>query len=416
MSQKDNQINLADIVGSGYGEFWRSRKRFVVCKGSRASKKSKTVALWTIFHLMKYDKMNALYVRKTERSLLNSCYSDCLWAIERLGVGEFWKATKNPLEIVYVPTGQRILFRGLDDPFKITSISVPKGVLNIVNIEEAYEISNPEHFYTLNESIRGELPEGYFTRVNVIFNPWSSTTWLKKEFFDEPRDDTYSFTTTYRVNEFLSDGDRKVFEDMKTRNPRRWRVAANGDWGVDGDTIFEGIWEECNFKLDDIRNIDGVKETIGLDFGFVDPSVLLHVFVSNKTKEVYIWDEWYQPKATNQDIYNAAVQMGVKYLPIYADNSNPKDRQALYELGLVKIQPARKGNDSILHGIRQLQECKIYVHPRCVNTIMELELYAWQKDKNGNNIDKPEGGLDHAMDALRYATSSILRGSLFSFD
>ena len=415
MSQKDNQINLAEIIGSGYGEFWRSRKRFVVCKGSRGSKKSKTTALWTIFHMMKYDQMNALYVRKTERSLLNSCYSDCLWAINRLGVSEFWKATKNPLEIVYIPTGQRILFRGLDDPFKITSISVPKGVLNIVNIEEAYEISNPEHFYTLNESIRGELPEGYFVRCNIIFNPWSSSSWLKKEFFDEPRDDTYAFTTTYRCNEYLTDGDRAVFDQMKIRNPRRWKVAANGEWGIDGETIFEN-WEECSFSLEDVKNIKGIKETVGLDFGFVDPSVLLHVFVSNVTKEVYIWDEWYQPKATNQDRYNAAVQMGLKYLPIYCDSANPKDRLALYEMGLVKIQPARKGNDSVLHGIRQLQECKIYVHPRCVNTITELSLYAWQKDKNGNNIDKPEGGQDHCCDCLRYSTGTVLRGSLFSFD
>lgn len=365
--------------------------------------------------MMKYPLMNALYVRKTERSLLNSCYSDCLWAINRLGVSEFWKATKNPLEIVYTPTGQRILFRGMDDPFKITSISVPKGVLNIVNIEEAYEISNPEHFYTLNESIRGELPEGYFVRFNIIFNPWSSSSWLKKEFFDDEREDTYAFTTTYRCNEWLTDGDKAVFDQMKIRNPRRWAVAANGEWGVDGETIFEN-WEECDFNLSDIKNVDGVKEVVGCDLGFVDPSVLLHVFVSNKTKEVYIWDEWYQPKATNQDIYEAAVRMGLKYLPIFVDSANPKDRQALYELGLVKIQPARKGNDSILHGIRQLQECKIYVHPRCVNTITELSLYAWQKDKNGNNIDKPEGGQDHCCDSLRYACSTILRGSLFSFD
>ena len=410
-----NEVNLADAIGSGYGEFWRSRKRFVVCKGSRGSKKSKTTALWTIFHMMKYPLMNALYVRKTERSLLNSCYSDCLWAINRLGVGEFWKATKNPLEIIYTPTQQRILFRGMDDPFKITSISVPKGVLNIVNVEEAYEISNPEHFYTLNESIRGELPEGYFVRFNIIFNPWSSSSWLKKEFFDDEREDTYAFTTTYRCNEWLTDGDKAVFDQMKIRNPRRWAVAANGEWGVDGETIYEN-WEECEFTLDDIKNIKGIKEVVGLDFGFVDPSVLLHVFVSNTTKEVYIWDEYYQPKATNDDIFRAAVQMGLKYLPIYADSANPKDRQALYELGLVKIQAARKGNDSILHGIKQLQETKIYVHPRCVNTITELSLYAWQKDKNGNNIDKPEGGQDHAMDALRYACSTVLRGSLFSFE
>ena len=415
MSQKDTTVNIAEALGSGYGEFWRSRKRFVVCKGSRGSKKSKTTALWTIYHMMKYPLMNALYVRKTERSLLNSCYSDCLWAINRLGVSEFWKATKNPLEIVYTPTGQRILFRGMDDPFKITSISVPKGVLNIVNIEEAYEITNPEHFYTLNESIRGELPEGYFVRFNIIFNPWSSSSWLKKEFFDEPRDDTYAFTTTYRCNEWLTDGDRAVFDQMKIRNPRRYAVAANGEWGVDGETIYEN-WEECDFNLSDVKNVKGIKEIVGLDFGFVDPSVLLHMFVSNATKEVYIWDEYYQPKATNEDIFRAAVQMGLKYLPIYADSANPKDRQALYELGLIKIQAARKGNDSVLHGIKQLQECKIYVHPRCVNTITELSLYAWQKDKNGNNIDKPEGGQDHAMDAMRYGCSTILRGSLFSFD
>lgn len=123
------KVNVPDIVGGGYGTFWRWRGRYRVVKGSRASKKSKTTALWYIYNMMKYPAANLLVVRKVARTLQNSCFSDLRWAIERLHVGRYWKATRSPMEITFLPTGQRILFAGLDDPLKITSISVPKGVL-----------------------------------------------------------------------------------------------------------------------------------------------------------------------------------------------------------------------------------------------------------------------------------------------
>lgn len=123
------KVNVPDIVGGGYGKFWRWRGRYRVVKGSRASKKSKTTALWYIYNMMKYPAANLLVVRKVARTLQNSCFSDLRWAIERLHVGRYWKATRSPMEITFLPTGQRILFAGLDDPLKITSISVPKGVL-----------------------------------------------------------------------------------------------------------------------------------------------------------------------------------------------------------------------------------------------------------------------------------------------
>lgn len=180
----ENKLSLQEVVGGGYAEFWNTKKTYVVCKGSRASKKSKTTALWHIYNIMKYPLANALIVRKTERTLRNSCFSDLLWAIDRLGVNKYWKSTVNPLELTYIPTGQKILFRGLDDSFKITSITVPYGVLNFLWIEEAYEINKEDDFDRLDESIRGLLPEGYFKRVTITLNPWSDKHWIKKRFFD----------------------------------------------------------------------------------------------------------------------------------------------------------------------------------------------------------------------------------------
>ena len=125
------KLSLQRLVGKGYKDFWNFKGRYCVCKGSRGSKKSKTTALWHIFNMMKYKDANTLVVRKTERTLKDSCYADLKWAIHKLKVDNLWKCTVNPLEIVYTPTGQKILFRGFDDPLKITSITVSTGVKTI---------------------------------------------------------------------------------------------------------------------------------------------------------------------------------------------------------------------------------------------------------------------------------------------
>lgn len=121
--------DLQDIIGKGYADFWNSRVRYVVCKGSRASKKSTTAALKIITRMMQYPEANTLVIRQTRESLQDSCYAQLLWAIDRLGVSAWWRATKSPLEIEYLPTGQKILFRGLDNAFKVTSITVKHGFI-----------------------------------------------------------------------------------------------------------------------------------------------------------------------------------------------------------------------------------------------------------------------------------------------
>lgn len=232
---------LPEIVGKGYKEFWHFKGRYRVCKGSRASKKSKTEALWLIWNLMKYDQANALVVRQVYSTLKDSCYTELKWAINRLGVAHKWRCKESPLEMTYKPTGQKIYFRGLDDPLKLTSITVEHGYLCFVWVEEAYQIVNEKDFDTLNESIRGYIPPetGLFKQITLTFNPWSRTHWLKKRFFDcEPDDDILAMTTNYMCNEWLDDADRKVFERMKIENPERYKTAGLGDWGMEGISFF----------------------------------------------------------------------------------------------------------------------------------------------------------------------------------
>jgi len=163
---------VEELVGKGYGHFWNDKHFYRVVKGSRASKKSKTTALNFISRIMQYSWANLLVIRRYSNTNRQSTYSDLCWAIHRLQADGLFKCNSGLPEITYMPTGQKILFRGMDDPLKITSISVPKGNLCFVWIEEAYEIENSDKFDTVIESIRGTNPSpDFFKQVTLTFNP-----------------------------------------------------------------------------------------------------------------------------------------------------------------------------------------------------------------------------------------------------
>ena len=396
---------LSELVLPAYREFWNTKKTYVVCKGSRGSGKSKAAALWHIYHMMKYPLSNTLVVRKTERTLRDSCYSDLKWAIRQLGVEKYWKAITSPLEITYLPTGQKILFRGLDDAFKITSISVPVGVLNFLWFEEFYEITSEQDFDTLDESIRGQLPEGYWKRITATFNPWSENHFAKKRFFDNPDENTLSMTTTYLDNPYLSQTDIALLEQMKVRNPRRFQVAGLGNWGISDGLIYEN-WREEAFSLDSMREY---KTIAGLDFGYTnDPTAFVVGFIDTKDMRIFIWDEMYEKGLSNNDIYDRIRRMGYSKEKIVADSAEPKSIDELRNLGLRKIKGARKGRDSINNGIQFIQNFEIVIHPRCTNFIREISSYCWGKDKFGKSINKPVDDENHLLDGLRYAAEPYI--------
>lgn len=182
MEELYKKIYLPDVIGKGYAKFWNFKGRYRVVKGSRASKKSKTTALWFIYNMMKYPEANTLVVRRTGATLKDSCFTELKWSANRLGVDHLWKFKTNPMEAIYIPTGQKIYFRGLDDPLKITSITVDVGVLCWMWVEEAYEIGSEASFDTVDESIRGVVPDGLFKQTTLTFNPWNEKHWMKKRF------------------------------------------------------------------------------------------------------------------------------------------------------------------------------------------------------------------------------------------
>lgn len=393
---------LPDVVGCGYRDFWNYKGRYRVLKGSRASKKSTTTAMNLICRIMEYEDANALVVRKTYRTLKDSCYNQLKWAIYRLGVEKYWKGTISPLELIYKPTGQKIVFRGLDDPLKVTSVTVDRGVLCFLWIEEAYEITKEEDFDMLNESIRGEMPAGLFKQVTLTFNPWNEKHWIKKRFFDVQDDDIMAITTNYMCNEWLDEADRKVFNDMRRNNPRRYQVAGLGDWGIVEGLVYEN-WREDRFDLEDIKKIKGIQSAFGLDYGYTqDPSALFCGMVDNAGKRIFVFDEMYRRGMSNRAIANEIKRKGYEKERIRADREI-KSIDEMRTLGIERIVPADKGPDSINHGIQFIQDLEIIIHPSCVNFITEIGNYQWDKDRLGNTINKPVDDFNHLLDAMRYA-------------
>lgn len=393
------EVKLPEVIGKGYGEFWRFKGRYRVVKGSRASKKSSTTALNLIYRLMKYPESNILVVRKTYRTLQDSCFAQLKWACNRLKVTDFFDFKVNPLEIVYKPTGQKILFRGLDDPLKVTSVTVDVGVLCFLWFEEAYEITSEDDFNMLDESIRGEVPKGLFKQITLSFNPWNERHWIKSRFFDVKDDDILAMTTNYTCNEWLDDADKRVFERMKVQNPRRYQVAGLGNWGIVDGLVYEN-WEEKEFKIEDCIEC---KTVAGLDFGYTnDPTAFFIGFLDEENKKLYVWDEIYQKGLSNKKIYDAIDSRGYRKERIIGDSAEPKSIDELKGYGL-RIKGAKKGRDSITNGIQWIQDLKIIVHPRCVNFLTEISNYQWDKDKFGKSLNRPVDEFNHLMDAMRYA-------------
>lgn len=414
-------LYLPDVIGRGYASFWNSSKRYLVVKGSRGSKKSTTAAMRMVYEVMAHPESNGLVVRRYYSSLKDSCFSQLLWAINRLGVSGLWKAVRSPLTLTYLPTGQRIIFRGLDDPQSLTSITVPSGYLNLVWIEEAYQITDEEAFNKLDMSIRGDLPAGLHKQIMLTFNPWNEHHWLKRRFFDEPDSDTLALTTNYTCNEWLGEDDRALFEKMRMRWPKRYQVEGLGDWGVSEGLIYTD-WEVREFSAYDLarktkNGFPMYRTLFGMDFGFAtDPTAAVALLVDEERNEIYVYDEVYEHGLTNANIAGLLREHGFDRGRITADSAEPRTINELRLLGIERIFGAQKGPDSIRSGIQRLQDYHIVIHPRCENVIREMSNYSWATDRTtGSILPRPlENGFDHAMDAMRYATEN-LKQDTFSF-
>ena len=265
---------------------------------------------------------------------------------------------------------------------------------------------NEDDFNKVDMSIRGELPPGYFKQITVTFNPWSEKHWLKKRFFDSEDEDILALTTTYECNEYLGEDDRKLFEKMKEKNPRRYRIEGKGEWGIAEGLVYENF-EELEFDLEEIKKRPGIISIFGLDFGYThDPTAFICALVDQETEEIFVFDEHYQKAMTNKDIATMIKYKGYSKEHIFAECAEPKSIEEIKREGIRRIRAAAKGSDSVLNGIQLIQQYKIWVKPSCENTLVELNNYVWDT-KDGRGINKPVDDYNHLMDALRYAMQRL---------
>ena len=417
------QYRVSELVGRGYNDFLTTKRFYRVVKGSKGSKKSKTAALDLIGKIMAYPGSNVLVIRRYFSDIRNSCFEDMKWAIEQWHCASSWKVNNSRVELEYKPTGQKVLFRGLDDASKIASISVSKGYLCWVWFEEASQITNEKEFDKVCMSIRGLMDPKYglWKQVTITFNPWSEHHWLKARFFDKSKPNVFYDTTTFRDNEFLDDVDIQRYLDMYEENPRLARVVCDGDWGIAEGLIYTD-WEEAEFDYKEILEDPDVQPAFGLDFGFVASyNAFVAVLYNLKTRTLWVYDEMYVRGKSNVDIAKQITRMGYGKEVIYADAAEPKSiyelQTGLYEnlngqegeemtmWRLPNVRPALKGPDSKRNGIQRLQGYHMIIHKKCRNIIVELNNYCYDTDKDGNYTDKPIDDWDHALDALLYSGS-----------
>lgn len=399
------KINIADKIGKGYKTFWNFKGRYRVVKGGRGSKKSTTTAQSIIYNMMKYPLSNALIIRQVFNTHKDSTYAQLKWATHNLGVSHLWHFSKSPLEATFLPSGTKILFRGLDDSMSITSITVEKGYLCYVWMEESYQIKIEDDFNKVDMSIRGEIPKGYYKQITLTLNPWNSKHWIKRRFFDVKDEDILAITTTYKCNEWLGEEDIKLFEKMKKNNPRRYAIEGEGQWGISDGLVYQN-WIEEEFDIEELKG-DNYEVVFGLDFGYTNDSTAFIATIVDREKEMlYIFDEHYQKGMSNKMIADMIKYKGYSKEIITADSSEPKSIDELKSLGIRRVQAAAKGKDSILNGIQFIQNFKIVVNPKCENTIIELSNYVWDK-KDERTINKPIDDYNHLLDALRYSLERV---------
>ena len=391
----------------------RSKKRYIVMKGSAGSGKSVDTAQHYILRLLSDKGRNLVCIRKADITNRDSTYAELTGAIYKM-FGEkyekYWDIKQSPLQITCKANGNKIIFRGVNDEKqreKLKSITFQKGKLTDVWIEEATEITQAD-FEIIDDRLRGNLPEGQFYQIRMTFNPVNKNHWIKKNFFDIPDENVLTHHSTYLGNRFIDDAYKARMERRKIVDPEGYQIYGLGEWGEIGGLILKN-WEikEIPLNLNDYDDI-----AIGQDFGFNHANAILLLGI--KDDNIYILQEVYVFEKETAEIIPIANEKEIpKDKEMWCDSAEP-DRIKTWKNAGYRAKGVDKGGSqgSVKAQIDWLKgvvtknktiKRMIYVHPHCVNAIKELQQWKWKKDeKTGEYLDEPVAYQDDAMAALRY--------------
>lgn len=412
-------IRLSSLFAPSFYEVHRDlragRHTHYYLGGGRGSGKSSFVSLEIIFGMMADSEANAVVIRKVGKFLRDSVYEQLLWAIDRLGASEQWEAHASIPELVYRPTGQRVLFRGADSPKKLKSTKVSAGYLRYVWYEEADEFSGREEIDLMNQSfLRGG---SVFTCFYSFNPPKSREHWLNCLTLI-PRADRLIHRSDYRSmpREWLGERFFAEAEYLKTENPLRYRNEYLGEAVGTGAEVFGNLVVR---EISDAEISSAERILRGLDWGYgADPFVYLALIYDKRARRILLYHEFYRYGARFDEIAAAISAENPRRAPITAESAEPRSNDELRDRG-IRIYAAKKGQGSIEQGIRWLQNLnEIVIDPiRCPNARREFCGYRFESDGAGGFRGGFPDRENHTIDAARYALEEVsLRRSVGAID
>lgn len=405
-----SDIRLSEKIGSAFydvaHDVFRHGHTHYDFSGGRGSLKSSTVSVLVPLLLINNPGTHALVLRKVANTIRDSVYAQYIWAIGELGMAAYWEAKVSPMELIYKPTGQKIMFRGADDPMKIKSIKVPFGYIAVTHFEEKDQFAGRAEIRTILQStMRGGSKYWNFESYNP---PISRDNWANKDSLEE-RTDRLCHKSTYlqAPPEWLGEQFLAEAEHLKATDERAYQHEYLGIPVGTGGNVFDNL-ELREITDEEMSHFDHIYQ--GVDYGwFPDPFAFIRLHYDRARETIYLMDEIYQNKLTNEASGNIIIQRGYKDAYITCDSAEPKSVADYRAMGL-PAKAAVKGPGSVDYGMKWLQRRKIVIdRKRTPNAYNEFVNYEYDRNKDGDIISGYPDENNHLIDAARYAVERISR-------
>ena len=405
-----SDIRLSEKIGSAFYDvahdvFHHGHTHYDF-SGGRGSLKSSTVSVLVPLLLINNPGTHALVLRKVANTIRDSVYAQYIWAIGELGMAAYWEAKVSPMELIYKPTGQKIMFRGADDPMKIKSIKVPFGYIAVTHFEEKDQFAGRAEIRNILQStMRGGSKYWNFESYNP---PISRDNWANKDSLEE-RTDRLCHKSTYlqAPPEWLGEQFLAEAEHLKATDERAYQHEYLGIPVGTGGNVFDNL-ELREITDEEMSHFDHIYQ--GVDYGwFPDPFAFIRLHYDRARETIYLMDEIYQNKLTNEASGNIIIQRGYKDAYITCDSAEPKSVADYRAMGL-PAKAAVKGPGSVEYGMKWMQRRKIVIdRKRTPNAYNEFVNYEYDRNKDGDIISGYPDENNHLIDATRYAVERISR-------
>ena len=388
-----------DLKRDGHAEYW--------LKGGRGSTKSSFISLVIVRGLLYDPNANAIIYRKVGNTIKDSVYSQMLWAIDQLQLAPWFQAKVSPFELIYKPTGQRVLFRGADDPLKSKSIKLQHGYFRYLWFEELSEFRGMEDIRTIKQSVFRGVDRG--VTLYSYNPPKSAQNWVNTEALKSVTGRLVHHSTYLDVpKEWLKEAFISEAERLAQSNERAYRNEYMGEVTGTGGTVFDNLVLR-EIGADEIGGFGMVYS--GLDFGwFPDPLHFVRCAYDPARRRLCIFDEYRTVKTSNADVYRILTEQ--KQLTaaeeVIADSAEMKSVNDMRSYGM-RCVAATKGPGSVRASMRWLQALnEIVIDPaRCPETAKEFSQYEYERTRDGEFVDAYPDANNHAIDAVRYALNRV---------